>query len=119
MKKCYGAIEARRKIDEAPPQSDDRPKLGKGTYGFRPGNWKPVNKGTLVGAFTLRVDPWGLLIEGCLFHRKGAREWIAFPAREWMDKDGTKHYANILTFKEKRIWDGFQAAVIPRVKELI
>ena len=82
--------------------------------------YKAVAKNTLVGTFTLRLDPIGLTIRECLFHRKqsdgGSHEWVAFPARPYT-KDGKTEYAKILDWPDRDTWDRFQAAIVPRVKE--
>lgn len=84
--------------------------------------YKPIGKNTLVGTFTLRLDPIGLTIKECLFHRKpsdnGAREWVAFPARPYQ-KDGKTEYMKILDWPDRSTWDRFQAAIVPRVKAFI
>jgi len=53
-------------------------------------NLRPVSRNTLVGVVGLTVVKWRFTFRGCLHHGKGDREWISFPAREWIAQDRTK-----------------------------
>ena len=61
-------------------------------------NWKAINKSTIVGSADVIVVRWHLLLKGCRWHRKGDKEWLGLPAREWPDKDGNRQFADVIGF---------------------
>jgi hypothetical protein len=54
--------------------------------------WKIFGKSTLKATVDLTVPKWCLVIHGALWCEKGGRESIAFPAREWTDRNGTRKF---------------------------
>jgi hypothetical protein len=61
-------------------------------------NCRPIGKGKLLGAADITVTKWRFVFYGCLYHRKGEREWISFPGKEWIDKDGHRKFSNLCEF---------------------
>ena len=71
-------------------------------------NYKPVNKGSLLGYADLFVPKTGLEIYGCSLHQKEGRRWVNFPSKEYTDsKTGEKKYASIVRFREKAHMEAF------------
>jgi hypothetical protein len=78
-------------------------------------NYRPIGKNTLVASVDLTVPRWRLTFRGCLLHRKGTKEWIAFGAREWVDRSGNKQYADLIQFTDRATFDRFQIAALAAV----
>ena len=81
-------------------------------------NLKWIAKHTLQATVDLTVPRWRLMFRGCLWHEKGGKEWIAFPAREWTDSSGAKKYANLAEFTERATADRFQIAALAAAHQL-
>jgi hypothetical protein len=69
----------------------------------------------LIGSVDLEIPRWHLVVKGCLWHRRGEREWINFPAREWVGQTGNKQYVEIIKFTDRDAADRFQAAALGAV----
>lgn len=74
-------------------------------------DWKPFQKNTLRGFFTLTLDS-GLVIHKCSAHVKNGSRWIGLPAQRYTKKDGSTAYVNILEFTDRKIADNFSAQVL-------
>lgn len=70
-------------------------------------NYKPVNKGSLLGFADLFVPKMGLEIYGCTLHQKDGRRWVNFPSREFTNDQGEKKYMSIVRFREKTHMNAF------------
>lgn len=77
-------------------------------------NLRRIGKNTLVGTVDLEVPAWRIRFKGCLWHRKGGKEWIAFPSREWL-RDGQRHFADLVQFTDRTVHDRFQEAALAAV----
>jgi hypothetical protein len=51
-------------------------------------DWKPYNKNTLRGFFTIQIMDYGFEIHDCMLHEKGTRKWISFPSKPWTNATG-------------------------------
>jgi hypothetical protein len=67
----------------------------------RASNLEIIGKSTLKATVDLTVPKWCLVIHGALWCEKGVREWIAFPAPEWTDRNGIRKFANIIEFTDR------------------
>jgi hypothetical protein len=82
--------------------------------------WRPIERGTLIGFARVRVELWHLVFDGCAVHRKGERQWVALPARPQLDKDGQAlrdesgkvKYAPCVWFSDRTVADRFSASVL-------
>lgn len=81
-------------------------------------NYKPIGKATLVGSVDLTVAAWRITFRGCLWHRKGEREWINFAAASWTDEAGQRHFVNIIEFTDEIVKTRFQTAALAAVRAL-
>jgi hypothetical protein len=62
--------------------------------------FRPYAKNTLKGFVDLELTRVGLVLRDCCWHQKGDREWIAFPARSYTDKDGDTKWSPLIEFAE-------------------
>jgi hypothetical protein len=81
----------------------------------RASNLKMIGKGTLKATVDLTVVEWRLVIRGALWCEKGGRVWIAFPAREWTDRAGTRKFSTVLEFTDRETAGRFQGAALAAV----
>ena len=81
-------------------------------------NYRAIAKNTLIASVDLTVTKWRFTFRGCLHHRRGDREWISFPAREWIAQDGTKKYADLGGFdhRDDALW--FQRAALDGIHQI-
>lgn len=77
--------------------------------------YKPINKGSLQGTFSICVEKWGnLVIRDMGYFKKENNRWITFPAKMW-EKDGEKKYMVYLNFKETNTMKNFQEKVLQQL----
>jgi hypothetical protein len=69
-------------IGEGPPTDG-------GAAAIMASNWRPIRRNTLIGSTDLYVRKWRFTFYGAPWHRKGEREWISLPAKEWTGPDYT------------------------------
>lgn len=81
------------------------------THEIQVQDWKPFEKNTLRGFFTV-ILPSGLVIHSVMLHVKGDSRWISFPAREYTNQQGEKEYARLLEFTDSKIGNRFRDQVI-------
>ena len=88
--------------------------------------FRPLEKGSLLGFATIRVPAMRLTIKDIAIHRSGDREWAQLPAKPQLDrdrnlvvKDGKVQYVTILQFDTKEVADAFSAAVLNAVKNRV
>jgi hypothetical protein len=79
-------------------------------------NWKRVDRATIVGIVDIVVVKWQLEVKGCRWHRKGDKEWLGLPAREWTDKDGNKQFADVIGFVNHGTARRFREAALAAIK---
>jgi hypothetical protein len=78
-------------------------------------NLKRIGKNTLIGTVDLTVPRWRITFRSCLWHRRGDKEWIAFGAREWTDRSGSRQFADLIQFTDRNVHDRFQTAALDAV----
>jgi hypothetical protein len=54
---------------------------------FVASDWRPHEKATLRGFFTLRL-PSGMIVRELTLHEKGDKRWVGLPARPRLDEGG-------------------------------
>lgn len=78
-------------------------------------NYKPIDRGSLVGAFDLTLSS-GICINGMkLFSRRDGGHFVSFPEREY-EKDGEKKYAKIVWIEDRETRDKFSNAAVEALK---
>ena len=70
-------------------------------------NWKPLQKGTLLGFFDLLLDS-GLQIDGMSLHEKDGKRWVSFPSRPYQGGNGETKCQAILRVPDAKRWQVFQ-----------
>lgn len=80
-------------------------------------NFKPFEKNTLRGFFSLNVS--GMSIEGFTYHQKGGKRWVGLPAREYTNDDGESGWWPMVNFKDKGRQEAFQKWAKAEVKKIM
>lgn len=78
---------------------------------FQVSDWKPHQKNTLKGFFTLTL-PSGLVIRECMLHEKGESRWVGLPAKPYKKSDGSTSYTPMIDFTSKAARERFQGMAI-------
>jgi hypothetical protein len=60
--------------------------------------FRPYEKNTLKGFADLELTRVGLVLHDCCWHEKNGKEWVAFPARSYTDKDGATQWQCMIEF---------------------
>lgn len=58
--------------------------------------FREVNKSTLQGFLSVKINDLGLEVRDIALHRKNGSEWLQMPSRPYIDSAGNKKYAFIL-----------------------
>jgi hypothetical protein len=91
-------------------------------------DFKPMDRNTLRGFVTLRLDPSGLQLNDCSFHHKNGKEWIGLPGKAQIDHDGQLKknpasgkilYLPTVEIPNKAASDRFQKAALHAVHKLL
>ena len=61
-------------------------------------NFKPLERGMLIGFGDFIVPKWGVELHGCGVFRKGPTYWVMLPSREWKNDVGETQYSPIMKF---------------------
>lgn len=96
---------------------------------IRAENWKPMQRNTLQGFCKLTLEPSGLVLNDCTFHRHlDGREWVGLPGKPQIERDGQPRkdpntgktlYAPVVEIIGKEARERFQAAALAAVHALI
>jgi hypothetical protein len=62
--------------------------------------FRSFEKNTLRGFADLELSRVGLILRDCTWHEKNGKEWVAFPARSYQDKNGNTLWAPLIEFAE-------------------
>jgi putative DNA primase/helicase len=78
-------------------------------------NFRRLHKGTIVATADLTITGWRITFCGVMWHRRGERELVQIPSREWL-RDGVKQYAILVKFVDSQVDKRWQAAAfrVPR-----
>ena len=92
-------------------------------------DWRPIAKNTLVGFMTLELQPSGLVLNDCSFHRhQDGREWVGLPSKPQLDKSGVQRkdpntgkvlYTPVVEIKGKEARERFQEHAVAAINALI
>jgi hypothetical protein len=95
---------------------------------MRASNWRPLQRNTLRGFFSLTL-PSGLVLNECTFHvHENGAEWIGLPARPQLDREGRQRrdpttekilYSPIVEIAGKTARERFQATALVAVHTLL
>lgn len=90
--------------------------------------WTSLERGTLKGFATVRINRWGgLTIGGVAIHEhKNGKRWAQLPAKALLDQrtgelvkeaNGRPRYVKVLSFDDQDVANRFNAAVIAAVEQ--
>ncbi len=79
-------------------------------------NYKAINKGTLVGSFSVRIVGWGMYINDMNLFQKEGKRWVTMPSRMY-EKDGTKKYFPYCGFEKSELTERFNTSVLKAIDE--
>ena len=82
-------------------------------------NYKPVNKGSLLGYADFFMARSRMEIYGCGVYQKDGHRWVNMPSREYTNADGEKKFLSIVRFREKSVQQAFSDAALKAVDEKI
>lgn len=80
-------------------------------------DWKPFNKNTLHGFFTI-ITPSGLRIRDCTLHERDGNPWVKFSTKPWSKSDGSASYTPLIDFVTDEIRKSFQQQALVALDEL-
>jgi hypothetical protein len=67
---------------------------------IRCAKFKSYTKNTLKGFADLELTRVGIVIKECSWHEKNGKEWVAFPARSYTDREGGTQWQPLVEFAE-------------------
>lgn len=79
-------------------------------------NYKPVNKGSLLGYADLLLIKSGMQIFGCSLHQKDGARWVNMPSREYTNEAGEKKYLSIVRFQDAEKMKAFSSEAMKAIE---
>lgn len=76
------------------------------------GQYKPINKGFLVGTFSLYIVEPGIKILNCSLFSKNGNDWVSFPSICIKKENQPNSYIPYITFSVREYKDRLTAAVL-------
>ena len=96
---------------------------------IRASDWRPMQRNSFQGFVTLTLEPSGIVLHDCTFHRTSeGKGWVGLPAKPQLDgerqhrKDPTTGkllYTPVVEIRGKEARERFQAAALAAVHELL
>jgi len=78
--------------------------------------YREINKGCVIGNFSMKIQKWGIIINDCTLFDKNGRKWISFPQRQYDDK-GVKKYMPYIQFENKAHSKPFEDMVMAAIEK--
>jgi hypothetical protein len=66
-------------------------------------NYRTIGKNTLRATADLEIPKSRVKLHGYMWHEKAGAEWISLPSREWVAKDGKRHFAVLINFTDEDV----------------
>jgi len=91
-------------------------------------DFKPMERNTLRGFVTLRLEPSGLQLNDCSVHEKNGKEWVGLPGKAQIGRDGLLKktpasgkilYLPTVEIPHKAASNRFQQAALAAVHKLL
>lgn len=79
-------------------------------------NWKSDERNTRQGYVSITLPDYGLTIRDCVLHLSHGKHWLAFPAREYTNREGEKKWWAHISFADRSQGDAFQQAAIAALR---
>ena len=64
-------------------------------------NFRPINKGSLVGYIDIFLPKLDWTICGCGYFVSGDKKWVNLPTRGYKDEEGKQCYADIISMPKE------------------
>jgi hypothetical protein len=77
-----------------------------------------ICKSGLLGPVTLRIPKWRATLHGCRWVEEDGRERVLLPQRQWIDKQGAEHSAEILVFDNTDLLRRFETEALEPINRL-
>lgn len=100
------------------PQNAKAAAGDRGDRNFRVLDWKPLQRATLQGFFSI-TTPSGLIIKDLSLHQRGEDRWVSFPGKPFKKADGSAGYINLVDFESKDLRQKFQALALHAIDAFI
>ena len=89
-------------------------------------DWKPLQRNSLQGFFTLHMAS-GLVLHECSFHQKDGKSWVGLPGKPQVtsegkhrtDQNGKRLYTPVVEIPDKEARARFQTAALAAVSTLL
>lgn len=82
-------------------------------------NYKPINKGCLIGKFDIEIKEWGSLrICECTVFQKDGKRWISLPGKQYESKEGQKKHFSLVKFNQE-VFKKLEASALTQLEKLI
>jgi hypothetical protein len=60
-------------------------------------NFKPMNKGSLIGYLDILFPKLGWTLHGCGYFNSSGKRWVNLPQRTYQDETGKACYADVIS----------------------
>lgn len=75
-------------------------------------NYRPMNKGHLVGYLDVEIEPWKLEVRDLTVWNKDGRAWVNMPAKKYTKDDGSQGFSEVVRFVDSEYKENFRKAVL-------
>lgn len=79
-------------------------------------DWKPFQKGAMVGSFTLHL-PSGLVVRDIALFEQDASRWIGMPRQRYRNKEGVECFTTIIEFRDRKASDAFRDVALKAIEK--
>ncbi len=85
---------------------------------FIASDWKPLEKNTLRGFFTI-ILPSGMRLRECSLHARDGSRWIGLPTKTWTKRDGSTAHTPLVDFVSDDALDRFGVLALAAIDKLL
>lgn len=78
--------------------------------------YKAINKGALLGSFSIEIEEWRLIIHELTLFQKNGHRWVTMPARKYEEGEETKYF-RYCYFTDKEVTDRFSQSCLKAIDE--
>jgi DNA-binding cell septation regulator SpoVG len=79
-------------------------------------SYRQVNKGAVVGSFSLKIPEWKFIIHGMTLFQKDGMRWISMPSSK-VEENGETNYYRHCYFTDKDYTERFNESVFKALEE--
>lgn len=77
-----------------------------------------IRKGTLQATADVEIPQWRLKIRSVMWHARNGKDWVSFPSREWVDRDGARRFAVLIECTDKDVERRFKEEALAAIRKL-